>query len=437
MNKLTFFAAAALLLFSCTPGEIVTPGGNTPGGNTPGGDSPNDKPATVQVTGITLDKTTLTLVEGESVTLVSTVKPDNATNKAVTWTSSNESVATVDSDGKVTGVKAGTATIIAATQDGGKTAACTVTVNALTVLVTGITLDASLALEEGKSVTLIPTVKPDNVSDKGVVWTSSDESVATVDQNGKVTAKAKGTATIKVTAKDGSGVFAECSVSVYRKDTPAGVVDLGLPSGIKWAASNLSESGLCANPWDYGDYYAWGETEPYYSSQNPLTWKSGKTEGYKWPSYKWCKGSYNTLTKYCNKSSYGYNGFTDTKTTLEADDDAARTKLGGKWRMPTDEEWTELRAKCTWTWRSNYNGTGVNGRLITGPNGNRIFLPAAGYWFGTSLRDAGSLGYYWSPSLFTGGLPQDAYDVLFSSRGVYWSDSGDRYSGRSVRPVSE
>ena len=429
MKKLMLFAAAVLLLFSCTPVEI------NPGGNTPGGDTPEDKPATVQVTGITLDKTSLTLKEGESVTLTPTVKPDNATNKSVTWTSGNESVATVDNTGKVTGVKAGTATIIAATQDGGKTATCTVTVNALTVLVTGITLDASLDLEEGKSVTLIATVKPDNASDKGVIWTSSDESVATVDQNGKVTAKAKGTATIKVTAKDGSGVFAECSVSVYRKDTPAGAVDLGLPSGIKWAASNLSESGLCANPWDYGDYYAWGETEPYYSSQNPLAWKSGKTEGYKWPSYKWCKGSYDTLTKYCNKSSYGYNGFTDTKTTLEADDDAARTKLGGKWRMPTYEEWGELIDKCTWKWVDNYNVTGVNGRLVTGPNGNSIFLPAAGDRCGALLYNAGSYGGYWSSSLYTGS-PSYAWYVDFYSGDVYRSGSY-RCNGQSVRPVTE
>ena len=135
MKKLILFAAAALLLFSCTPVEI------NPGGNTPGGDSPEDKPATVQVTGITLDKTSLTLKEGESVTLTPTVKPDNATNKSVTWTSGNESVATVDNSGKVTGVKAGTATIIAATQDGGRTATCTVTVEAC--IVTGEAKDVT------------------------------------------------------------------------------------------------------------------------------------------------------------------------------------------------------------------------------------------------------------------------------------------------------
>ena len=101
-----------------------------PGGNTPEGDSPNDKPATVQVTGITLDRTNLTLKEGESVTLVSAVKPDNATNKSVTWTSGNESVATVDNSGNVTGVKAGAATITATTVDGSKKAICSVSVEA-------------------------------------------------------------------------------------------------------------------------------------------------------------------------------------------------------------------------------------------------------------------------------------------------------------------
>ena len=429
MKKLIIFAAAALL-FSCTPVEI------NPGGNTPGGDTPEDKPATVQVTGITLDKTEVSIKEGESVTLTPTVKPDNATNKAVTWTSGNESVATVDSDGKVTGVKAGTATIIAATQDGGKIATCAVTVNALTVLVTGITLDTSLDLEEGKSVTLIATVKPDNAFDKSLTWSSSNESVATVDQNGKVTAKSKGTATIKATAKDGSGVFAECSVSVYRNYTAAGAVDLGLPSGIKWAASNLSESGLCANPWDYGDYYAWGETTTYYSRQYPLTWKSGKTAGYDWPSYKWCKGSYDTMTKYCSKSSFGYNVFTDTKTVLDLEDDAAHVKLGGKWRMPTDDEWTELITKCTWAWKTNYNGSGKNGMLVTASNGNNIFLPVAGYRSDSYLNFAGSNGYYWSSSLDT-DYPNDAWYVYFNSDEKVHRTYYDRCYGLLVRPVTE
>ena len=108
-------------------------------------------------------------------------------------------------------------------------------------------------------------------------------------------------------------------------------VDLGL--SVKWAWFNLGAS----LPEEYGDYYAWGETEPYYSSLDPLTWKDGKEAGYYWLSYKWCMGSGDTMTKYCTESTYtyGYNGFTDGKTVLNLEDDAAHVNLGGKWRMPT------------------------------------------------------------------------------------------------------
>ena len=210
---------------------------------------------------------------------------------------------------------------------------------------------------------------------------------------------------------------------------PAGAVDMGL--SVLWASCNLCEDGLCANPEDYGDYYAWGETEPYYSSQDPLTWKDGKT-GYNWSSYSLCGGSSRTLTRYNNSGSYGA---VDNKTTFsdyDYEDDAARAKLGGKWRLPTDEEWEELSTQCTWTW-TTYNG--VNGRLVTAPNGNSIFLPAAGYLDDTFFNGAGSYGYYWSSSLNTGS-PDGAWAVGFSS-GRVGRDCYDRYFGHSVRPVTE
>ena len=203
-------------------------------------------------------------------------------------------------------------------------------------------------------------------------------------------------------------------------------VDLGLPSGLKWASFNLGAS----KPEEYGDYYAWGETEPYYSSLDPLTWKDGKDAGYAWSSYKWCMGSDKTLTKYCNFSSYGFNGFTDNKTVLDLEDDAAHMNLGGTWRMPTDAEWTELREKCTWTWTTQ---NGVDGRLVTASNGNGIFLPAAGYRRDADLYGVGSYGHYWSSSLYTGN-PSRAWYVDFYSRNVYGSYSS-RYIGFSVRPV--
>ena len=203
-------------------------------------------------------------------------------------------------------------------------------------------------------------------------------------------------------------------------------VDLGLPSGIKWASFNLGAS----KPEEYGDYYAWGETDPYYSSLDPLTWKEEKSGGYNWSSYKWCMGDNKTMTKYCNIASYGYNGFTDTKTVLDPEDDAARANWGGTWRMPTDAEWTELRENCTWTWTTQ---NGVNGKLVTASNGNSIFLPAAGSRFFADLNYVGSSGYYWSSSLYT-DLPYHAWNVDLGSGDVnrfhYY-----RCGGFSVRPV--
>ncbi len=188
-------------------------------------------------------------------------------------------------------------------------------------------------------------------------------------------------------------------------------VDLGFPSGLKWATCNVGATA----PEDYGNYYAWGETEP-------------KTT-YDWNTYKWCNGSYDTQTKYCTSGRYGT---VDDKTVLELADDAARVNWGGQWRMPTDDEWTELRENCTWTW-TNLNGK--NGYEVKGANGNSIFLPAAGYRDGFDSYYAGYYGYYWSSSLRAGN-PDDAWGVYFGSDDVSRSSDG-RCCGRSVRPVLE
>ena len=176
------------------------------------GDTPS-----VAVTGVRLDKTKLTLVEGYSKTLVATVSPEDATNKDVTWSTSDAKVATVDDSGKVTGVKEGKATITVTTDDGGKTATCEVTVEAAgpgEVAVTDVRLDKTkLTLTEGASKTLVATVVPEDATNKNVKWTSSKPEVATVDQDGKVTAVKEGQSTIKVTTEDG-GKSATCVVTV-------------------------------------------------------------------------------------------------------------------------------------------------------------------------------------------------------------------------------
>ncbi len=172
-------------------------------------------------------------------------------------------------------------------------------------------------------------------------------------------------------------------------------VDLGLPSGLKWATCNVGAS----SPSGYGNYYAWGET----STKSEYTGSNSKTYG---------------------NSSYGNIGGNYST-------DAARANWGGTWRLPTKAECEELKDRCTWTWTTQ---GGHNGYKVKGPNGNTIFLPAAGCRYGTSLDDGGERGYYWSSTPYSdsGG----AYGLGFGSsyRGVGWYY---RYYGRSARPVSE
>ncbi len=167
---------------------------------------------TVAVTGVTLDNTKLSIVVGKTANLVATVAPADATNKKVTWTSSKPAITTVDNNGKVTAKTVGTTTITVKTEDGNKTATCEVTVTS--VKVNSIELaPKTLSLETGKTATLVANISPANAANKNVTWTSSKEAVATVDNNGKVTALAVGTTTITVKTEDGNKT-ATCEVMV-------------------------------------------------------------------------------------------------------------------------------------------------------------------------------------------------------------------------------
>ena len=180
------------------------------------------------VTSVSLDKTSASLTEGETITLTATVNPDNATNKNVSWKSSNTSVASVV-DGKVTAVKAGTTTITVTTEDGNKTATCDITVNAKVYPVTSVSLNkTSASLTEGETITLTATVNPDNATNKNVSWKSSNTSVASV-VDGKVTAVKAGTTTITVTTEDGNKT-ATCDITVNAKVYPVTSVSLNKTS---------------------------------------------------------------------------------------------------------------------------------------------------------------------------------------------------------------
>ena len=446
------------------------------------------------VTGISLSESSLTLNEGQSKTLTATVSPSNAANKSVNWTSTNTGVATVDANGVVTAVSKGTATITATTVDGGKTASCAVTVKRP---VTSITLNkTSLVFKRLSSElteTLVATVTPSNaentavtwsssnpaivsVSQTGVVtaklagkvtitvtaqdgngasatcqvevkqcitklainkkkldmiigeqaglsvvtllpqtaddktykWSTSNNAVVTVDSNGNVTAKAAGAAAISVIANDGGGTYTSCQVIVAPKPT---AVDMGTVvngKNIKWANFNIG----AADQLECGYYFSWGETET--------------KDDYIWAYYKF--GTNTAFTKYNTNSEWGT---VDNKTVLDPEDDVARAKLGGNWRMPTEAEWEALRTKCTWDWKVL---NGVFGMLVTATNGNRIFLPTAGYMTGTTLDLAASYGYYWSTSLSANSMYARAYYFLSTNWHMY---DTFRSWGCSVRAVTE
>ena len=194
-------------------------------------------------------------------------------------------------------------------------------------------------------------------------------------------------------------------------------VDLGLPSGTLWATCNIGAS----KPEDYGDYHAWGETKPQTSNI------------YNWSSYKYANGASDKLTKYCDNSYYGKNGFTDNLTTLQSGDDPATSNWGTGWQTPSKDQWKELLDNTTNTWTTQ---NGVKGKLFTSKkNGQRLFLPAAGYRWGSELDDAGSGGDYWSRSLNTDN-PNYAWYLYFFSGDcrMYYRY---RSNGFSVRPVRE
>ena len=172
----------------------------------------------IDVTGVTFNKTTLSLTEGDSETLTATILPDNATDKTLTWASDDTAIATVV-NGKVTAVKAGTANITA-TSANGKKATCAVTVKAKIIDVTGVTFNkTTLSLTEGDSETLTATILPDNATDKTLTWASDDTAIATVDKDGKVTAVKTGTANITATSKNGKS--ATCTITVKPAVVPA------------------------------------------------------------------------------------------------------------------------------------------------------------------------------------------------------------------------
>ena len=415
----------------------------------------------VEPTSLTLNHESVTIVIGDQFHINASVTPINSTPSTVSWYSTNTSVATV-SNGTVTTIAPGECDIIA--HCAVLQTLCHVTVSTTRVT---ITLDKHEAkVLPNHMLTLTATCSPMSTD---LTVMSSDNTIAIprlVNGSIQVLGLKEGTATITVGSVDGTANTDACTVTVYTEigdlnvdgyvnigdvtslidyllsgddntisltnsdcDEDGNVnigdvtmlidyllsgfwpwdphkndwVDLGLPSGTLWATCNVGAN----SPEEYGDYFAWGETEP-------------KVD-YSWSNYKWCNGSDNTLTKYCTSISFGYNGFVDNKTELGPEDDAAFVNWGSSWRMPSSDQLEELETKCTWT-RTN------KGWLVRGPNGNTLFWPAAG----ASFLPAGTYGAYWTRTLYT--FPSAACGHRFDGEGAdfffYY-----RLSGLAVRPV--
>lgn len=294
-----------------------------------------------EVTSVSLDKTSINLAVGTSTALVPTVYPETALLKTVSWSSSDETIATVNDNGVVSGLKPGSATITVTTNDGNHKATCDINVF---IPVSSISLNTTeVQLISGETASLSVSVLPENAAFKTVSWSSSDETIATVNQNGLVTGKSAGKVNITAKTTDDSNLTATCTIFV--SDNTGGFingyqyVDLGLPSGTKWATVNIGAQGISYR----GNGFAWGETQ--------------------------------------SKTSFNENNSTTYKKDIadisgKPEYDAARAIWGASWRLPTKQEVEELINNCTcesqWVLGVGY-GTEV--LKVTGPNGRYITFP--------------------------------------------------------------
>ena len=311
-----------------------------------------------------------------------TVSPADATRSKVDFTISNTTVVNLDNKvqngatTRVTVIAVGTGQSVITAKCDGKAAYLYVSVGDPAVPVTGLTVQpASFTLKAGESGQFSATVTPSHATDKTVTWVSANPSVATVDAEGKVTAERPGET--KVWAYCGN----QSQALPVKVTPPDGAVDLGL--SVCWAQSNLEASAF-HQP---GGFYAWGELSP----KTVFSWSNYRfrQSGDSWENVKFTR--YNTLKE---------RGTADQKLNFsdyDYEDDAARRKLGGKWRVPSPADFEELVENCTAVWEV-IPGLGSGVRFTSNVPGYKtqsIFLPAAGY-MGDSFTDAGKKGAYWS-----------------------------------------
>ena len=317
-------------------------------------------PDPVLAKSITLSKTQVSLVPGETLQLTATVAPDNTSNKSVTWKSSRTSVATVSADGLVTAKSEGSATISATTADGTNLSArCQVTVEAEEETVTKVIIHLS-----DKQTFECLESQIDSITFTQVKAEPEPEALSCPDDN------------------------------------HPHAIDLGLTSGVKWCCCNVGAN----KPEDFGGYYSWGEKteKSVYNEVNYTYYKGSDTNGDGWID--------SNLSVVNIGSSIANTSY-----------DVAKQLMGTPWRMPTYTQMNELLTKCTFEWTKQ---NGVNGIRVTGPNGHYIFLPAAGNHWNTETRNVGSEGCYWTSTVYPSDtrdaydleFHSDSRNIVFSRR---------------------
>ena len=403
-----------------------------------------------QVESVSLDKTLYEMTEGDQFTLTATVKPDNATNKNVTWSSNNTSIVTVD-NGKLTALKAGTAIITVKTEDGGKTATCEVTVNAKINPVESVSLDkTSYEMTEGEEFSLTASVKPDNATNKNVTWSSSNTSVAIV-SNGTVTAKKAGTATITVKTED-RGKIATCKVTIKANYVVVNYVDeygVNHGPGIKidetiWAPVNC---GYHATDYKYGKLYQWGRKYGQGYDESDATFPSKEAGTIKEGGVSLAEGQSQS-----NKNIFYHSNPNISSRDWAYPSNSQLWNIGSEsspiknnendpcpdgWRVPTQKELKEL-TKCHSVFTTNtlgQNGLWFSGSILYAEDVPRVFFPAAGKkWHDDGGKsDRNYALYYWSSR-----TEEWAFYLYYNSGITYLGYSKwPRAYGMSVRCVQE
>jgi len=321
---------------------------------------------------------------------------------------------------EVTALSAGATTVSVEDRTSGQTAEIAVTALPFSSFAFGTRV---LMTGEGETVSLAYTCAPEGADASGLAWTTSDETVASVSGTGTVTAHSAGSC--KVAATCGGMTLDECVVCVGDADgTSDGhdYIDLGLPSGTLWAATNIGAD----SPGGSGSYFQWGETAAQDDNEANSVWTD----------YAFCDGTAATLTRYCSDGgSWAGEGSPDNMTELADSDDAAYATWGHYWRVPSASQFEELvDAENTTTLATSLDG--VDGILVTSlSNGRSIFLPAASRYSDGTLDVTPSAGWYWSRTL--GGSSQEALSLAFTSAGVESGIGVARCSALTIRPVYE